>query len=80
MDLPPSSHFIYIPMILILGITLGFIWGARTTREAYELAQRRAEERAKKKADRAAERASSAAADGAGTSSVDDNQKPGGST
>jgi hypothetical protein len=76
MDLPPSSPFIYIPVILILGITLGFIWGARTTREAYELAQRRADERARKKADRAAERAAAA-----GTSPVDEaNQKPGGST
>jgi hypothetical protein len=56
MDLPPSSHFIYIPVILILGLVLGFIWGSRTTREAFVLEQRRQEERARKKAERQAER------------------------
>jgi hypothetical protein len=54
MTLPPSSHFIYIPAILVLGLVLGFIWGARMTREAYRLEQRAADERAKRKAERAA--------------------------
>jgi hypothetical protein len=56
MTLPPSSHFIYIPAILILGLVLGFIWGARMTREALRLEQRAADERARRKAARAAER------------------------
>jgi hypothetical protein len=70
MDLPNSSHFIYIPVILLLGIVLGFIWGARVTKEAFLLAQKNAEERARKKAERAAERAAAAekAAEGPKTS------------
>jgi len=52
--MPPSSHFIYIPAVVILGLVLGFIWGTRVTREAFRLEQQRAEERARKKAERAA--------------------------
>lgn len=45
MHTPPSSHFIYIPVVLILGIVLGFIFGARATRDAIQLEQRRQAER-----------------------------------
>jgi uncharacterized membrane-anchored protein YhcB (DUF1043 family) len=55
--LPPSSHFIYIPAVLVLGLVLGFIWGARLTREALRLEQRAADERAQRQADRAARNA-----------------------
>jgi uncharacterized membrane-anchored protein YhcB (DUF1043 family) len=55
--MPPSSHFIYIPAILILGLVLGFVWGARMTREALRLEQKAADERAKRKADREREKA-----------------------
>jgi hypothetical protein len=41
MHLPPSSHFIYIPIVLVLGVVLGFILGARATRDALNLEQRR---------------------------------------
>ena len=41
MQLPPSSHFIYIPAIFVLGIVLGFIFGSRATREAYREAIRK---------------------------------------
>ena len=51
--MPPSSHFIYIPAVLVLGLVLGFIWGARLTREALRLEQRAAEERERRKAERA---------------------------
>ncbi|HVZ73001.1 MAG TPA: hypothetical protein VHJ20_11545 [Polyangia bacterium] len=51
---PPSSHFIYIPVIFILGITLGFIMGGRATRDAIALEQKKNEERAARKAARAA--------------------------
>lgn len=54
MDLPPSSHFIYIPGVIILGITLGWFLGARATRDAYLAEQRRAEDRDKRRAERAA--------------------------
>ena len=61
--MPPSSHVIYIPVILLLGIVLGFIWGAKVTKEAYMIAQKNAEERVRKRAERAAaaEKAASAA-------------------
>jgi hypothetical protein len=54
-DLPSSAHFLYIPGVLILGTVLGFIWGAKATREAFTLEAKRAEERAQRKAARAAE-------------------------
>ena len=60
MELPSSSHFIYIPMMLLLGLVLGFIWGAKATREAYTIEAKRAEERAQRKAARAAEREATA--------------------
>jgi hypothetical protein len=53
---PPSSHFIYIPAVLMLGLVLGFIWGGRMTREALRLQQRAEDERAQRKAVRAAAR------------------------
>jgi hypothetical protein len=39
---------------------LGFIWGAKVTKEAYMLAAKAAEERVRKRAERAAERAAAA--------------------
>jgi hypothetical protein len=57
MELPNSSHFIYIPVLLILGIVLGFVWGAKATREAAILEARAADERAQRKAARAARHA-----------------------
>lgn len=60
MQVPPSSHFIYIPVILVLGIVLGFIFGTRAARDAQALEQRRAVDREARRAARAA--ASSGAA------------------
>ena len=57
MQFPPSSHFIYIPAIFVLGIVLGFIFGSRATREAYRLEQKAADERARRQAERAARKA-----------------------
>jgi hypothetical protein len=59
---PPSSHVIYIPVVLLLGIVLGFVWGARATKEAFMLEAKRVEERARKRAERAAEKAAAEAA------------------
>ena len=50
--LPPSSHFIYIPVMLILGIVLGFVLGAKATRDAIALEQRKAAEREERRARR----------------------------
>ena len=51
---PTSAHFIYIPIVLILGIVFGFIMGSKATRDAFAMEQRKAEERAARKAARAA--------------------------
>ena len=54
--LPPSSHFIYIPVMLILGIVIGFMLGAKATRDEIALGQRKAAEREARMAERAARR------------------------
>ena len=52
--LPPSSHFIYIPVIFILGIVIGFMLGSKATRDAIALEQRKAAEREARRAARQA--------------------------
>ena len=59
-----SSHFIFIPMVLLVGALLGFILGARAARNAYDLERRRDVERDKAKAERAARKAARAASSG----------------
>jgi hypothetical protein len=55
---PPSSHFIYIPVIFVLGIVLGFIFGSKATRDAIAFEAKKAEEReARRKAREAAKSA-----------------------
>ena len=51
---PPSSHFIYIPVIFTLGIVIGFILGSKATRDAFALEQRKAAEREERRARRQA--------------------------
>jgi hypothetical protein len=55
--LPPSSHFIYIPVIFVIGIVLGFVLGAKATRDEIALGQRKTAEREARMAERAARRA-----------------------
>ena len=66
MDLPSSAHFVYIPGILILGLVVGFIWGARLTRESFALEAKRQQERQERKAERARQRAEQATAGASG--------------
>jgi hypothetical protein len=56
---PPSSHFIYIPAIFVLGIVLGFMLGSKATRDAFALEERKAAEREARRAARAAGAAAS---------------------
>ena len=63
MDLPSSSHFIYIPLMLVLGLVMGFIWGAKATQESYTLEAKRVADLAKRKAERKAARSAEAAND-----------------
>jgi len=51
-----SAHFIYIPMVFVVGLIVGIFFGGRAARDAYELQRKREEERAERKARRAAER------------------------
>ena len=59
---PPSSHFIYIPVIFVLGIVIGFVLGAKATRDAIALEARKAAEREERKARRQAAGSSTSAA------------------
>jgi hypothetical protein len=64
LQVPPSSHFIFIPVVLVLGIIIGFMLGARATRDAIATEERRRADREARRAARAAERdAASAKAD-----------------
>lgn len=46
MELPSAAHFIYIPVVLILGVVAGWILGSRAAQDAYamELKKRDARE------------------------------------
>ena len=52
---PPSSHLIFIPVVLLLGIVIGFMMGSRATRDAFRLEQRKAAEREERRVRRQAE-------------------------
>jgi hypothetical protein len=41
-----AGHFIFIPAVLLIGIVLGWILGARSARDAYAAELKRREERA----------------------------------
>jgi hypothetical protein len=56
-----SGHIIFIPGMIMIGMFLGFILGARAARNQFDLQQRRAEEREAARAARAAKRAEAAA-------------------
>jgi hypothetical protein len=55
--LPSSSHFIYIPIVFLIGIVIGFIVGSKATRDAIAFEQKKAAERETRKAERAARQA-----------------------
>lgn len=41
-----SAHFIYIPIVLLVGIVVGWVLGSRAARDAYAAELKRREERA----------------------------------
>ena len=45
-----SSHFIFIPAVLLVGVIIGWILGSRAARDAYAAELRRREARNAKKA------------------------------
>ena len=44
----PSTHFIFIPAVLLIGIVIGWVLGSRAARDAYAMELKRREERAKR--------------------------------
>ena len=44
MSLPGPEHFIFIPAVLLIGITIGWILGGRAAREQLEKRRKRARE------------------------------------
>jgi len=52
-----GEHVIFIPGVLMIGMFLGFILGARAARNQFDRAQKRADEREAVKAARAAKKA-----------------------
>ena len=52
-----ASHIIFIPAVLMVGMFLGFIFGARAARNQFDLQQKREAEREAARAARAARRA-----------------------
>ena len=49
----PSSHFIFIPAVLLIGLVIGWILGSRAARDAYAVELRRREERERRDRERA---------------------------
>jgi hypothetical protein len=45
---PTAGHFIYIPVILLLGIVIGWVLGSRAAADAIAMEKRKREERAKR--------------------------------
>ena len=48
----PSSHFLFIPSVLLIGVIIGWVLGSRAARDAYGAELRRREERERKKPSR----------------------------
>jgi hypothetical protein len=46
-----SAHFIFIPSVLMIGIVIGWVLGARAARDAFAAELRRREERERRKRD-----------------------------
>jgi hypothetical protein len=46
----PSSHFLFIPAVLLIGIVIGWILGSRAARDAFAAELRRREARGRKEA------------------------------
>jgi hypothetical protein len=44
-----SSHFLFIPAVLVLGVVIGWVLGARAAKDAFAAELKRREERAARK-------------------------------
>jgi hypothetical protein len=48
-EAPPSSHFLFIPAVLLIGVVIGWILGSRAARDAYMAELKRRDEREARK-------------------------------
>jgi hypothetical protein len=69
---PSSSHILYIPACILIGVIIGFIMGARAARDRANLAAKRDELRKDAREQRAARRAAKQSEAGGGESADDD--------
>ncbi|NQW05582.1 MAG: hypothetical protein HQ485_16375 [Acidobacteria bacterium] len=44
-----STHFIFIPAVLLIGVILGWVLGSRAARDVFAMELKRREERARRK-------------------------------
>ena len=45
----PSTHFIFIPSVLLVGVVIGWILGSRAAKDAYAVELKKREERDRKR-------------------------------
>jgi hypothetical protein len=45
---PSAAHFIYIPVILLIGVVIGWVLGSRAAADAMAMEQRKRDERAQR--------------------------------
>lgn len=50
----PSSHFLFIPAVLLIGMVVGWVLGSRAARDAFAAELKRREGRQQRERDRAA--------------------------
>ncbi len=60
-----SSHILFIPGVLLVGMFLGFILGTRAAKNQFDLQRKREEEREAARAARAAKKAAAASSESA---------------
>ena len=48
---PSAGHFIYIPVVLLVGVVLGWVLGSRAAADALAMEQKKREARAQRKAE-----------------------------
>ncbi len=45
MGIPNAAHFIYIPVMILVGVVIGWVLGSRAAQDAFAADQRRREQR-----------------------------------
>ena len=53
LTMPPATHFIFIPAVLLIGIIIGWILGSRAAKDAFAMELKKREARQEKEKHRA---------------------------